>query len=230
MRGEGGEAIAIRCDGSQRQEVEALAEASIARFGGVDLVCNNAGVFLGGNMRDFTLGDWEWVISVNFMGVVNGSSVFTPHFVERGSGHFVNTASIGGFVSDPNCVPYTTSKFAVVGYSEALRSDLAPDGVGVTILCPGPVATGIARGDRLRPASAGTSATSSKAAVPIVDQGMSPDEVAGLVVRGIRENAAYVFTHPEFGVIFEPRLQAIREALTVSTTPHSGAVSPETLR
>lgn len=230
LRSEGSEAVAIRCDVSERGDVEALAEASIAQFGGVDVVCNNAGVFLGGNMRDFTLGDWEWVISVNLMGVVNGSSVFTPHLARRGSGHIVNTASIGGFASDPNCAPYTTSKFAVVGYSEALRADLEPDGVGVTILCPGPVATGIATGDRLRPVSAGTSAASSKAAIAIVEQGMSPDEVGELVVRGIAENAPYVFTHPEFAVIFEPRLQAIREALATASTPRSGAISPGDLR
>jgi NAD(P)-dependent dehydrogenase (short-subunit alcohol dehydrogenase family) len=227
LRSSGAEAVAIGCDVSKRGEVEALAEASIAHFGGVDVVCNNAGVFLGGNMRDFTLGDWEWVISVNLMGVVNGASVFTPHLVERGSGHIVNTASIGGFASDPNCAPYTTSKFAVVGFSEALRADLEPDGVGVTILCPGPVATGIATGDRLRPANAGTSAASSKAAIPIVELGMSPDEVGDLVVRGMAENATYVFTHPEFGVIFEPRLQAIREALAATTTPSGGTLSPD---
>ena len=230
LRSGGGEAVAIACDVSQRPSVEALAEASIDHFGRVDIVCNNAGVFLGGRMRDFTLGDWEWVISVNLMGVVNGASVFTPHLVERGSGHIVNTASIGGFASDPSCAPYTTSKFAVVGYSEALRADLEPDGIGVTMLCPGPVASGIDKGDRLRPASAGTSAASSRAAEPIVANGMPPDEVGDLVVQGIRDDATYIFTHPELAGIFEPRIQAMRDALA-ATKAHSGvAVDADRLR
>jgi len=230
LRDAGTRAVAIPCDVSDRASVQTMADRAIAEFGRVDVVCNNAGVFLGGDMRDFTLGDWEWVISVNLMGVVNGASVFAPHLVGQGSGHIVNTASIGGFVSDPNCAPYTTSKFAVVGYSEALRADLAGDDIGVTILCPGPVATGIDKGDRLRPAGAGSSKNSSQAAVPIVAQGMPPDEVADLVVKGIRENATYVFTHPELGAIFEPRLEEIRKALAVTAPASTGPVSVEELQ
>ena len=213
LRGAGGEAVAVRCDVSDRRSVEELADATFDAFGRVDVVCNNAGVFLGGNMRDFTPGDWEWVMSVNLMGVVHGSSVFTKPLVEQGSGHIVNTASIGGFSVDPNCAPYTTSKFAVVGYSEALRKDLEPDGVGVTMLCPGPVKTSIDTCDRLRPERAGESAVSSKAAIPVIENGKHPDEVGDMVIQGIAENATYVFTHPEWGVFFEPRIEEIRRAL-----------------
>ncbi len=227
LRDRGARAEAIPCDVSDRGSLQRMADQAIASFGRVDVVCNNAGVFLGGNMRDFTLGDWEWVLSVNLMGVVNGASVFTPHLVEQGSGHIVNTASIGGLVADPSCAPYTTSKFAVVGYSEALRADLASDGIGVTILCPGPVATGIDTGDRLRPAHAGTSKASSTAAVSIVEQGMPADEVGELVVKGIAENAPYVFTHPELAPIFEPRLAEIRQALAATKTPSTGAVTAD---
>jgi NAD(P)-dependent dehydrogenase (short-subunit alcohol dehydrogenase family) len=230
LREGGGKAAAIVCDVSDRASVEAMADQAIAEFGRVDIVCNNAGVFLGGNMRDFTLGDWEWIISVNLMGVVNGATVFTPHLVEQGSGHILNTASIGGWASDPNCAPYTTSKFAVVGYSEALRADLAQDGIGVTILCPGPVASDIDRGDRLRPAGAGTSKASSKAAEAIVALGMPTDEVANLAIRGIRENATYVFTHPDLGAIFEPRIEEMRKALAATPAPSTGEVDVEKLQ
>jgi NAD(P)-dependent dehydrogenase (short-subunit alcohol dehydrogenase family) len=229
LRAEGARAIALACDVSQRSDIESLAAASIDEFGAVDVACNNAGIFFGGKLREFTEGDWEWTMSVNLMGVVHGSTIFGKHMAERGSGQIVNTASIGGWAPDPNCAPYTTSKFAVVGFSEALRRDLEPDGVGVTILCPGPVATGMAKADRLRPASAGPSNATSLAAEPVMAVGMPPDDVGDLVIDGIRENATYVFTHPDFGAAFEPRFDEMRRALARTPKPRTGDVRPEDL-
>jgi NAD(P)-dependent dehydrogenase (short-subunit alcohol dehydrogenase family) len=229
LRAEGAHAIALACDVSQRPDIESLAGASIEEFGAVDVVCNNAGIFFGGKLRDFTEGDWAWTMSVNLMGVVHGSTIFGKHMAERGSGQIVNTASIGGWAPDPNCAPYTTSKFAVVGFSEALRRDLEPDGVGVTILCPGPVATGMAKADRLRPESAGSSDATSRAAEPVMAVGMPPDDVGDLVIDGIRENATYVFTHPDFGAAFEPRFDEMRRALARTPKPRTGDVRPEDL-
>ena len=225
----GGEALAVACDVSRRSAIEALAARTLDAFGRVDVVCNNAGIFLGGNMREFSPEDWDWTLAVNVMGVVHGCSVFAPLLVERGGGHILNTASIGGFASDPGCAPYTTSKFAVVGYSEALRADLEADGVGVSILCPGPVASRINEGDRLRPASHGESRTSSRAADTIVELGMPPDEVAERAVAGIRSNATYIFTHPELGGIFEPRIETMRKALAETPPARSGPVRSEDL-
>ena len=229
LRAEGARAIALACNVSQRSDIESLAAASIDEFGAVDVACNNAGIFFGGKLREFTEGDWEWTMSVNLMGVVHGSTIFGKHMAERGSGQIVNTASIGGWAPDPNCAPYTTSKFAVVGFSEALRRDLEPDGVGVTILCPGPVATGMAKADRLRPASAGPSNATSLAAEPVMAVGMPPDDVGDLVIDGIRENATYVFTHPDFGAAFEPRFDEMRRALARTPKPRTGDVRPEDL-
>jgi NAD(P)-dependent dehydrogenase (short-subunit alcohol dehydrogenase family) len=229
LREEGARAIGVACDVSRRSDVAGLADAAIAEFGAIDVACNNAGIFFGGKLRDFTEGDWEWTMSVNLMGVVHGSTIFGKHMAERGSGHIVNTASIGGWAPDPNCAPYTTSKFAVVGFSEALRRDLEGDGVGVSILCPGPVATGMAKADRLRPVSAGPSAATSLAAEPVMAVGMPPDDVGDLVIDGIRENATYVFTHPDFGVAFEPRFEEMRRALARAPKPRTGDVSPEDL-
>jgi NAD(P)-dependent dehydrogenase (short-subunit alcohol dehydrogenase family) len=225
----GGRAIAFRCDVSKRVEIESLAEAAISEFGAIDVACNNAGIFFGGKMSEFTEGDWEWTLSVNLMGVVHGSTIFAAHMTERGEGHIVNTASIGGWAPDPNCAPYTTSKFAVVGYSEALRRDLEAHDVGVSILCPGPVATGMASADRLRPASAGVSAASSRAAIPVMEIGMPPEDVGDLVIDGIRDNATYIFTHPDFGAAFEPRIEEMRRALAKTPKPRTGDVRPEDL-
>jgi len=220
---------AVACDVSKRAEVQALADAAIADFGSVDVVCNNAGIFFGGSLLDFTEGDWDWTMSVNLMGVVHGSTIFGRHMREVGAGQIVNTASIGGWAPDPNCAPYTTSKFAVVGYSEALRRELEASGVGVSILCPGPVATGMASADRLRPASAGHSEATSQAALPVMEVGMPPEDVGELVVRGIAENATYIFTHPDFGAAFEPRFEEMRRALAKTPKPRSGDLSPEDL-
>lgn len=225
----GGQAIPVGCDVSDGKQVEALASAALDAFGEVDIVCNNAGIFFGGQILDFTEGDWAWTLSVNVMGVVHGSTVFGRYFAERGAGHIVNTASIGGWAPDPNCAPYTTSKFAVVGYSEALRRDLEPRGVGVTILCPGPVSTGMADADRLRPESAGPSAATSQAAIPVMNVGMPADDVGDLVLGGIRENATYVFTHPDLGVLFEPRFEEMRRAIARTPTPRTGEVRPDEL-
>ena len=229
LRASGAEAIGAACDVSEKGDVEALAETAFGAFNEVDIVCNNAGIFFGGKMLEFTEGDWAWTMSVNLMGVVHGSTIFGRHMAERGSGQIVNTASIGGWAPDPNCAPYTTSKFAVVGFSEALRRELEPRGVGVTILCPGPVATGMAKADRLRPASAGQSAATSQAAVPVMQVGMPPDDVGDLVLDGIRENATYVFTHPDFGAAFEPRIAEMRRALARAPKPRTGDVRPEDL-
>ena len=229
LRDEGARAIGVACDVSKRSDLESLAATAIGEFGAVDVACNNAGIFFGGKLREFTEGDWEWTMSVNLMGVVHGSTIFGNHMAERGSGQIVNTASIGGWAPDPNCAPYTTSKFAVVGFSEALRRDLEPEGIGVTILCPGPVATGMAKADRLRPESAGPSSATSLAAEPVMAVGMPPDDVGDLVIDGIRENATYVFTHPDFGAAFEPRFEEMRRALARAPKPRTGDVSPEDL-
>lgn len=207
----GGTALAVRTDVTRRPEVEALARRAVDAFGRVDVVCNNAGVLVGGPMLEATEDDWRWLLEVNVMGVVHGSQVFAPLLVERGEGHIVNTASVGGFLSFPNLAIYCTSKFAVVGYSEALYMELAPRGVGVSILCPGKVHSNLSSSDRLRPAQFAAAGGSSQELGDLRD-GMDPLEVGGHVVRGIRANAAYIFTHADFKGMFEQRFDGVLAA------------------
>lgn len=211
----GGTAVALRTDVSQRSEVEALARRTVAEFGDIDIVCNNAGVLVGGPMLRTTEDDWHWLLSVNLMGVVHGSQVFAPLLLERGSGHIVNTASVGGFLSFPNLATYCTSKFAVVGYSEALYMELVPKGVGVSILCPGKVRTGLDGADRLRPQQFARAGGTSKELGDLSD-GMDPIDVGGHVVRGIRSDAAYIFTHAEFREYFEQRFAGVIAAFAAT--------------
>jgi NAD(P)-dependent dehydrogenase (short-subunit alcohol dehydrogenase family) len=204
LRDHAAKSIAVRVDVSDRNSVEQLAETAQRELGGIHVVCNNAGVLVGGPMAEMTDADWQWLWSVNLMGIVHGSQVFAPILVEQGDGHIVNTASVGGFLAYPLMAIYCATKFAVIGYSDALRMELAPKGIGVSILCPGKVRTNLAEADRLRPIGLGRAGGSSKVLSGGIEDGMDPQRVGDCVVRGIRENAAYVFTHPEF----RERLQA----------------------
>jgi len=208
----GARAIAVRTDVSERKAVEALADRCERELGGVDLVCNNAGVFTGGDMLQSSESDWAWCLGVNVMGVVHGSQVFAPRLVAQGSGQIVNTASVGGFLAQPSMSIYCTTKFAVVGFSEALRAHLAPAGVGVSTLCPGPIRTQLASSERLRPGGPDGGASRSEILAPMIADGMPPEQVGEIVLRGVRENAEYIFTHTLFRELFEQKFARVAQA------------------
>ena len=140
-----------RVDVSKKDEMRALAADVHAGFGALDVLVNNAGVGHSGGVLDSSLPDWEWVIGVNLWGVVYGCHYFVPKMVERrAGGHVVNIASGVGLFAAPGVAPYCTTKFAVVGYSESLRDELAPHGIGVTAICPGVIKTDIVHARPLR--------------------------------------------------------------------------------
>jgi NADP-dependent 3-hydroxy acid dehydrogenase YdfG len=154
LEANGAEAIGVPTDVRFRDQLDALAAATLERFGRVDVICNNAGVSsLGPRMWDYDPVNWDWVMSVNLGGVMNGIAAFVPHLIAQGSGHVVNTSSMAGISPSPRQAAYTASKHAVVGISEALVVDLAGAGadVGVTVVCPGIVSTNIHNSDRNRP-------------------------------------------------------------------------------
>ncbi|WP_437929122.1 SDR family NAD(P)-dependent oxidoreductase [Sorangium sp. So ce291] len=132
----GGEAHTVRCDVSRSDEVAALVGEADRALGGVDLVVNNAGVSASGNVGELSLEDWSWVMGVNLWGVIHGCHAFAPRFKEQRSGHFLNVASAAGFLAVPGAASYCVTKAGVVALSETLRLELAPHGVGVTVLCP----------------------------------------------------------------------------------------------
>jgi len=212
IRTAGGEALAVATDVADRRSVEALAQAALDRFDAVHLVCNNAGVFTGGPLLEMTESDWQWLLSVNLMGVVNGCSVFAPRLVAQGEGHIVNTASIGGFLSSSVMTIYCVTKYGVVALSEALRQDLELKGVGVSVLCPGPVETSLPEADHLRPAHLAPSGGTSAMLAPMVEGGLDPLDVGELVLRGVVENAEYIFTHAMFRDVVEQRFNRVLAA------------------
>ena len=198
--------LAVRTDVSDRQQVEALAQATLERFGGVHVVCNNAGVAGAGDPWLGPLESWEWVMGVNFWGVVYGVRTFLPHLVASGGGHIVNTASIAGLY--PGFAPaYDASKHAVVAITEQLYHMLrdAQMPVGVSCLCPGWVKTGIIESDRNWPEEFGPAPEVDPVAEisrnyvrRAIDEGAQPAAVADHVLAAIRDDRYWVFPSPDF--------------------------------
>lgn len=130
-------------DVSAWTQMEAMAREVLDEFGHVDVLVNNAGVGVGGELVDVPVEDFEWIVGINLMGEVYGTRLFLPSMIERRSGHVVNVASLSGLVPLPFHLPYTTTKYALTGFSEALWVELKRHGIGVTLVCPGAVKTNI---------------------------------------------------------------------------------------
>src|SRR5262245_62818346 len=217
VKQEGGGAITVRTDVSRLSDVEALAERGYAEWGGVHVLCNNAGVTVHGGLESATHRDWEWVIGVNLWGVIHGIEAFVPRMVAKGEpGHIVNTGSMAGLIASQGLGVYNTTKYAVVGLSETLQKDLRPYNIGVSVLCPMGVATAIRQSDRNRPAHLKNAGASRAAEVTLIGRTLPPEAVAAQVVRAIRANRLYVITHREgFEPLkrrFERMARAIEEA------------------
>jgi NAD(P)-dependent dehydrogenase (short-subunit alcohol dehydrogenase family) len=144
----GGNGHAVACDVSKRDQVEALAVEAERLIGGVDLIVNNAGVAVSGNIGDVPPADWEWIVGVNLWGVIHGCHTFVPRFRKQASGHVLNVASAAGLLSPPGMAPYNVTKAGVVAISETLRAELADTTIGVTVLCPTFFATNIHKSAR----------------------------------------------------------------------------------
>ena len=187
-------------------------------MGPVSILCNNAGVGGGDSARNMSYEMWDWIIGINLLGVINGIQTFVPRMIGRGRGHVVNTASGAGLAVEPDWqlgFMYPTTKYAVVGMSEALRGELAPLDVGVSVLCPGPVATHIQSHSALaRPPENQPPSREALAALDegLHERGLSPDRVGDMVVEGIRNNTPYILTHHMFRRPVEERFARILAA------------------
>ena len=211
--GIGEAAVAQHVDVSSLESVEALRDATLNAFGAVHLVCNNAGVWIGALMQEADIKDWRYLIDVNLYGVIHGLKVFLPLLVQQGEGHIVNTASMGGLISGPPEGLYTTTKFAVVGLSEALLMEVAEHGVGVSVLCPGLVNTNlITQSFAVRPQEYDPGIDHDQPA-PDVAAGISPLEVGEQVVDAVRDGSFYIITHDDYRDVIAMRHDGILQAL-----------------
>jgi NAD(P)-dependent dehydrogenase (short-subunit alcohol dehydrogenase family) len=210
-------ALAVRCDVTERASVETAAQEAVAAFGKVHVVCNNAGVAVGGPIGTVRDRDWDWILDVNLKGVVYGTEVFTPLIRSHGEGgHIVNTASMAGMVSPPGMEPYCATKFAVVAMSEGWYQQLAPLNIGVSVLCPGFVKTRIHESGRARQDKYGGVGEvdpgvgdTREQAVQNVLSGIDPDIVGNRVLEAVSNGELYIFTHPAMRPFVEARFQMI---------------------
>ena len=199
----------MKLDVTDGRAVERAAEETERLFGGVDVLCNNAGVNLFGPLSSAEPEDLRWVIDVNLHGVLNGLTAFVPRIKARGAGgHILNTASVAALVGSPRAPIYAASKAAVCALSESLWYELAPHGIGVSILCPGLVKSEIYRCWELHP-SRPTAPPEVERLKEVHANGMEPKEVAEKTLRAMLNNELYILTHPEHKDEFLQRSQQI---------------------
>jgi NAD(P)-dependent dehydrogenase (short-subunit alcohol dehydrogenase family) len=212
--------LAVPTDVSRPEQVQALCDRTLAEFGRVDVVCNNAGVAASGLAWEHTLADWEWVLGVNLWGVIHGVRTFVPVMLRQGGeGHIVNTASVAGLTSSPFMSIYNVAKHAVATLSETLHKDLGLLGapIKVSVLCPGFVRTRIMDAERNRPASLQNPTPAQhdphmeEMARATIAAGLPPEEAAAQVVDAVRNERFYVLTHPKFVADVRERMEDIIE-------------------
>lgn len=201
------------CDVAQEAAVKAAADKAVEAFGKVHIIVNNAGVALGGQPGEIALQDWRWIVDINLMGVVYGVECLLPHIKSHGEGgHIINVASMAGHVAMPGMGPYHATKFAVVGYSEALRAELAGDNIGVSALCPGWVKTSIHTSIANRP-SGGVDLESEEQAEmgAIINNGLPAETVGEWVADCVEANRLHIFTHAEMAPAIDGRYQMLKD-------------------
>ena len=209
----------VKADVSLKAELVAAAEATTARYGKVHILVNNAGVGGGGPYGSWTEASWDWTMGVNLMATIWGIEIFGPLIEQHGEGgHIVSTASIAGLISGQSNA-YNVSKYGVVALSEGLRRELAPRGIGVSVLCPGFIRTQIMNSRRNLPkrfegdvrAASGPLAEQINMIRERISQGIEPNYVGELVREGVERDLPYIFTDLEFEPMIEARFAAIKQ-------------------
>ncbi len=237
----GPDALAVRTDVADPQQVRQLADTTLARFGRVDLVFNNAGMAVGGPIWLVEPEDWQRIWAVNVQGVVNGMRAFVPHLIAAGRGHVVNTSSLAGVTTGMFNAPYTASKHAVVSLTEALHGELAvlAPGIGVTVVCPGPVDTQMLRGitdgigsllgdsvttqpeegwlGTLTPEQWERLAPGLGVIAHLADEAMPAAQAAEIILGAVEADRLYVTTHPTWATQASERVARIVADMQAST-------------
>jgi NAD(P)-dependent dehydrogenase (short-subunit alcohol dehydrogenase family) len=213
-RGRSASVHALELDVTDRDAFARAADEAERTLGDVHILCNNAGMGILGPVTAARYDDWDWGLGVLLGGVVNGIQTFLPRMLEHGEGaHIVNTSSMAGVLPVPNAAIYITAKAAVIGLSEALRSELDETGIGVSAFCPGPVQTNIREGGRTRPERYGDSGYTELDREleerPNSPLWMDPLECGERVLAGIRRDDLYIFTHREFREGADERFRAM---------------------
>ena len=217
---------AIRLDVTDRAAMAAAAVETERLFGNPHILVNNAGVGIEGPFKDATYADWDFALSVNLGGVINGLQTFLPRIRSHGTGgHIVNTASLAALITMPAfMVMYATTKAAVIALSESIRTELLQENIGVSVLCPGPVKSNIHEVAMNRPEHVTVSAAFQAAGERLAQRQVSPlwmepAEVGAMVLRAIRDDQLYIITHGEWRAMVVARHEAILAAMPEKVDP-----------
>lgn len=212
----------VMLDLTDRAAYAAAADEVERVLGPVQLLCNTAGVSQFGPLADATYDDWDWQMTVNVGGVLNGVQTFMPRMIEHGQGgHIVNCASMSAFVALPRCGIYTTTKYAVRGLSESLRAELGEFDIGVSLLCPGAVNTNIHRAVETRPEKFGATGYYGKdeqvfaGLKQVIQDGFDPIDLGRIVREAVEANQFWILPYPEFIEGQEKRNAEIIEAMAL---------------
>jgi NAD(P)-dependent dehydrogenase (short-subunit alcohol dehydrogenase family) len=216
LQAAGGTVLAVRTDVSKQNDIEVLAQKAVTTFGGVHLLVNNAGVGIDRTVWESTIADWEWVIGVNLWSVIYGVRAFVPIMLKQDTEcYIVNTASIGGLISDPGMGAYKVTKHGVVTLSETLYCELKERGakIKVSVLCPGSVNTRIIESARNRPTELqnepGDEEPENPKTIQAVKTGLSPQRVAEVVFQAIMNEKFYILTRPDSKPLIQQRMESI---------------------
>jgi NAD(P)-dependent dehydrogenase (short-subunit alcohol dehydrogenase family) len=225
----------VKLDVTERAAFGDAVAKVVQHFGALHVLVNNAGVSVFGPTDEAAYADYDWIVGVNFGGVVNGLVSCIPHIKRSGEGHIVNVASMAAYLPGPQAGIYTASKFAVRGLTESLRYNLAPHGIGVSLMCPGLTKTNAWDSALKRPDSFSESgfAPADRAELEglstAFDVGMDPFEVGQKTLAGMSENRAVIFTHPEFADDFREIYKESIAALPNEAAPE-GRLHIEAMR
>lgn len=198
LRAAGAEHRSYIADVSDREVVRGLTGEVQGEFGGLDILINNAGVFVWADFADTTLEDWEWLMGVNLWGPILTIKAFLPKMIERGSGHIVNVASLGGLVTMPTLSGYSTTKFGLVGLTETLQHELEPHNIAVTLVCPGNIRTPIIDHTVVRGYDKEKLARMSYGIIPR----LAADKAASRIIAGIKKGKAMMVLTPSANVMW----------------------------
>jgi NAD(P)-dependent dehydrogenase (short-subunit alcohol dehydrogenase family) len=208
----------IQLDVTDRAGLSA-AKLEIERvYGPVQVLINNAGIGIHGPMERATFGDWDWIMSVNVGGVINTLVTFLPGMIASGQeAHIVNVASMGGIAALGAVGLYTTTKYAVVGLSESLRTDMMGRNIGVSVYCPGTVKSNIGEGgtrpEQFQDSGYAPGEPRKEGETSFMDVAMDAVEAGGHVLRGIKNNQLFIISHPEYREVLRARHAKIEASI-----------------
>ena len=208
LKAKGYDAACVQLDVTKMADVHAAAKKTVDTFGKVHVLSNNAGIGVFGKSEKANIKNWQWVVDVNLWGVVYGLQAFVPLILSHDEGgHVVSTSSMAGMVGLSGAGPYNATKFAVVGIMETMMAENRKSNLGISVLCPGAVATNISTSTRNRQDEYGGAAppSSKEKIADVLAAGLHPDVVGKQVLEAIIDNQPYIFTDPSMRRLIESR-------------------------